>query len=188
MFQYIPKKSREIYNEKIAHRGFHLIFPENSIPAYVEAINRNLAIELDVRLTSDGEIICMHDRHIKRLLGKKGTTSKLDYTTIKRCTILDSKERVPKLTKIIKLVDGKVTLLIEIKGYFSNVFKKKLIKILENYEGKVYFHAKNIFTYYALRKIWKEKVFWILNPLRKRFDFIKKKEYKKILKNSYNRA
>lgn len=71
MFSYIPKKSREIYEEKIAHRGFHLNFPENSMPAYLEAINKKLSIELDIRLTKDNEIICMHDRYLKRLLGKK---------------------------------------------------------------------------------------------------------------------
>lgn len=71
MFLYIPKKSREIYNEKIAHRGFHLNFPENSIPAYLEAINKNLTLELDIRLTKDKEIVCFHDRYLKRLLGKK---------------------------------------------------------------------------------------------------------------------
>lgn len=83
---------------------------------------------------------------------------------------------------VLKLVDGKIPILIEVKGFFTDTFKEELIKILENYNGKIYFHAKNIFTYYKLKSIWKDKVFWILNPLRKRFDFLKTKYYKKILK------
>ena len=40
--------------------------------AYFEAVKRNLSIELDIRMTKDGYIICMHDRYTKRLLGKNG--------------------------------------------------------------------------------------------------------------------
>ena len=34
MYLYIPKKSKEIYKEIIAHRGYHDIWPENSILAF----------------------------------------------------------------------------------------------------------------------------------------------------------
>lgn len=181
MFQYIPRKSKEIYEEKIAHRGFHFIFPENTIPAYIEAINKNLAIELDIRMTKDGHIICLHDRHTKRLLGSKGKTSNFLFMDLKKYNILNTCEKVPSLKEVLDIVDGKVTLLIEVKGFFSNVFKEKLIQLLSHYKGKIYFHAKNLITFFRLRTIWDNKVFWILNPLRKRFNFIKSKNYKKMI-------
>ena len=181
MFQYKPKKSREIYEETIAHRGFHFKFPENTIPAFIEAVNKNLAIELDIRMTKDEEIICLHDRYTKRLLDRKGKTSDYLYSDIEKLNVLYSKEKVPTLKNVLDIIDGKTTLLIEVKGFFNKKFEEKLVKLLDNYEGKVYFHAKNIFTFYKLRRIWKDKVFWVLNPLRKRFNFIKTKLYKDII-------
>ncbi len=182
MFQYKPKKSREIYDETIAHRGFHFKFPENTMPAFIEAVNKNLAIELDIRITKDDEIICLHDRYTKRLLGEKGKASDLLYSDIEKLNVLYTKEKVPTLKEVLEIVDGKTTLLIEVKGYFNKRFEVKLVKLLSTYEGKVYFHAKNIFTFFKLRSIWNDKVFWVLNPLRKRFNFIKTKLYKNMIK------
>ena len=183
MFQYIPKKSKEIYNTKIAHRGFHLKYPENTIPSYIEAINKNYAIELDIRKTCDNVIICMHDRYTKRLLGKKGKTSNYSYDEIKKLNVLDSKEKVPKLEEVLSIVNGKTPILIEVKGYFDDEFERCLKFILKDYTGKIYFHAKNILTFIKLKSIFGKKVFWILNPLRKRFNFIKTRNYKQILKS-----
>lgn len=183
MFQYIPKKSREIYNEKIAHRGFHYKYPENTVPAFIEAVNKNLAIEFDIRMTKDGKIICLHDRYTSRLLGRKGKTSDLFYSDIEKSYVLNSNEKVPTLKTVLEIADGKTTLLIEVKGYFNDKFKDTLINELKNYDGKVFFHAKNIFTYYKLKKLFGDKVFWVLNPLRKRFNFIKSRLYKNIVKS-----
>lgn len=180
MIPYMPKKSKEIYKEKIAHRGFHLSFPENTLPAYIEAINKNLAIELDIRMTKDGHIICLHDRYTRRLLGNKGKTSDYYFKDISLLNVLESNEKVPTLADVLDLVKGKTTLLIEVKGFFSDKFKEKLINELKSYEGKIYFHAKNIITYFKLKSIWDDKVFWVLNPLRKRFNFIKTRNYRKI--------
>lgn len=180
MFTYIPKKSKEIYKYIIAHRGYHYNYPENSIKAFSEAIKRNMSIELDVRMTKDNYIICMHDRYAKRLLGIKGKTSKLMFSNIKNINIKGSKEKVPLLENVLKLIDGKVPILIEVKGFLYREFLNKFLMLMINYDGKVYFHAKNIFTYFLLRKLWKDKVFYILNPFRKRFYFIKKKYYKNL--------
>lgn len=186
MFMYIPKKSKEIYNTVIAHRGYHEIYPENTIKSYIEAIRHNMAIELDIRMTKDGYIICMHDRYTKRLLGKKGKTSNMYLKELEECKIKNSNEKIPLLEEVLKVVKGNVPLLIEVKGFLNNQFNKKLFYYISNYDGKVYFHAKNVLTYFILRSIWVDKVFYILNPFRKRFNFIKSKYYKNKLSNNYN--
>ena len=172
-FTYIPKKSREIYNEIIAHRGIHISYPENSIAAYKEAISKKIAIELDIQMTKDGKIICIHDKNIKRLLKTKGKVKDLYYSEILNHYILNSNEKVPTFEEVLNLVNGKVTLLIEVKGYLNNEFEKKLIILLKDYSGTIYFHVENIFTFLKLKMIWHKKVFFILNPFRKRFNFIK---------------
>jgi glycerophosphoryl diester phosphodiesterase len=48
--------------ERISHRGAHQTLPENSIPAFLRAIELGAdAIELDVHATSDGVVIVHHD-------------------------------------------------------------------------------------------------------------------------------
>lgn len=175
-FTYIPRKAKienGIYNNKIAHRGYHFKYPENSIPAFIEAINRKNSIEIDIRLTKDGVIVCIHDRYAKKLLGTKGKTSNMTYKQIEKCTILKSKDKVPTLKDVLDLVNGRVALLIEVKGLMNHIFENKIVNMINEYNGVVFFHAKNIITYFKLRKIYGDKVFWILNVFRKRFDFVK---------------
>src|SRR6266699_5128243 len=48
--------------EKISHRGAHQTLPENSIPAFLRAIELGAdAIELDVHATRDGVVVVHHD-------------------------------------------------------------------------------------------------------------------------------
>ena len=45
-----------------AHRGEHAHHPENSLPAIQGAIDAGMDfVELDVRTTSDGQLVIMHD-------------------------------------------------------------------------------------------------------------------------------
>ena len=46
----------------IAHRGEHLHHAENTLPAYQAAIDSGADfVEVDVRTTSDGKLVIMHD-------------------------------------------------------------------------------------------------------------------------------
>ncbi|MEG0872429.1 MAG: glycerophosphodiester phosphodiesterase family protein [Clostridia bacterium] len=179
MIIYIPKKSNEIYKETIAHRGFHYKVPENSLSAFKAAIKKHYAIEFDIRITKDNKIICIHDRHAKRLLGISGKISNMTYEQLKKYKILNSQENIPTLEEVLNLVSGKIPILIEVKGFFNIIFEEKLTNIIKKYNGRLYFHAKNLITYYRLRSLWKHRVFWILNPFRKRFNFLKSKKCRK---------
>ena len=51
------EKERYIKEKKIAHRGVHEKYLENTIPAFLEAMKRGYAIELDIQFTKDKKII-----------------------------------------------------------------------------------------------------------------------------------
>ena len=54
----------------IAHRGCQSLAPENTVASFVCAARLGLdAIETDVRLTSDGALVCVHDDTLKRVFG-----------------------------------------------------------------------------------------------------------------------
>lgn len=60
----------------IAHRGSHEFEPEHSLAAYLRAVDEAAdGIECDVRLTTDGTLVCVHDRRIDRTSNGDGTVS-----------------------------------------------------------------------------------------------------------------
>lgn len=54
----------------IAHRGYSTIHRENSPAAWIGAMEAGSDyIEVDVRITRDGKVVCCHDKDLKRLAG-----------------------------------------------------------------------------------------------------------------------
>ena len=71
--------------EVVAHRGANDEEPEHSLAAYVRAIEQGAdAIECDVRLTSDGVLVCVHDRRIDRTSSGRGSVSALGIDELAR--------------------------------------------------------------------------------------------------------
>lgn len=63
----------------VAHRGDATVAPENTIPAFESAIAKGAdAIEFDVHLTKDGELVIHHDHYLGRTARKTGYIG--DYT------------------------------------------------------------------------------------------------------------
>ena len=61
------------YPRVCAHRGFHTIAPENSMPAFGAAVAMGAEeIEFDLWATKDGEIVSCHDRNLERVSTGKG--------------------------------------------------------------------------------------------------------------------
>lgn len=180
MLLYTPKKSQSIYTHVIAHRGWHKVYKENTISAIREAILKlddinSIAIEIDIRKTKDNILVCFHDRYLKRMFKVYKKMSNLTYKELLKYIVDEkTKDKIPTLEEVLTLVNGKIPILLEIKGYFGIRYKYELLKLLNEYNGDIYFHCKNILSYYKAKKVYKDKVFWIPNIFRKRFNFIKK--------------
>lgn len=58
----------------IAHRGGAALAPENTLPAFDRALGLGaVCLELDVRLSSDGQVMVFHDEGTERITGEKGS-------------------------------------------------------------------------------------------------------------------
>lgn len=104
---------------KIAHRGYWadgFEAPENSVPAFERAAKANYAIELDVQLTSDGEIVVVHDEDLQALTGAPGKVSEMTLAQIKQRRLLDGEFTVPTLAEVLRAVHGRVPIFVEIKN------------------------------------------------------------------------
>src|SRR5882724_9731275 len=68
----------------ISHRGEHLHHPENTMPAFQEAVRVGADyFEVDVRTTSDGKLVLMHDGTADRTTSGKGDIAKMTFDEVR---------------------------------------------------------------------------------------------------------
>ncbi|MBA3645462.1 MAG: glycerophosphodiester phosphodiesterase [Gemmatimonadaceae bacterium] len=96
---------------RIAHRGAHSIYPENSLEAILAALGQGAdAIEIDVHLTNDGVLVVHHDPELCDGRQIAGLSSK-DFVGVE----LTSGIRIPMLDEVLEAVADKAILFIETK-------------------------------------------------------------------------
>ena len=116
---------------------------ENTIPAFIKALEDNLNIELDIRLTKDKRIVVFHDLNLERLAGISKKINDISYKELKTIKLLNTNATIPTLEDVLRLVSGKVNLLIEIKDFFSKRDLDNLNRLLLDYNGKVLLQSFN---------------------------------------------
>lgn len=126
------------FGKYIAHRGIYGgKIPENSLAAFKWAMVLGFTIELDIRLTKDCKLVVFHDKTLKRMCGIDTPIGDFTYEQLQAFHLEDSQEKIPLLSEVLKLVDGKVPLLIEIKNSAPyGVLEKRLLRLLRNYRGE----------------------------------------------------
>ena len=124
----------------IAHRGFHSLdksIPENSLLAFKKAIDYGYSIELDIHILSDGNLVVFHDDNLDRVCKSDIKLSETTYDEIKKIKLLNTNETIPLLTDVLKLVSGKVPLLIEFKTRGDvNRLCEAFMVVIRGYEGE----------------------------------------------------
>lgn len=120
-----------------AHRGLHGNgVPENSLTAFSRAALKGFGIELDVHLTKDGQLVVMHDGDLNRMCGEKGLIEERTLEELSACRLDGTDESVPTLDQVLRLIDGRVPLIIEMKGETPNTkLAETLNARLEAYGG-----------------------------------------------------
>jgi glycerophosphoryl diester phosphodiesterase len=107
--------------ELIAHRGASTEAPENSIDAFEKAIGQGAdRIELDVRLTADGQPIIIHDTDTERVCERKLIVAQTPLAALRELR-LQNGEPLPTLDEVLDLIEGRIPLSIEIKSKEPNL-------------------------------------------------------------------
>ena len=105
--------SRRVWN--VAHRGASAERPENTLPAFELAIaQRADVVECDVRRTSDGALLILHDATVDRTTSGSG---ELRAMTAAEARALDAGggERIPELADVLTLAAGRVRVNVDLK-------------------------------------------------------------------------
>jgi len=99
----------------IAHRGASAEAPENTLAAFRLAMEQGAdGIELDVRASSDGQIVVIHDASVERVTGAKGEVSSQPLAALRRLDA-GAGERIPTLAEVLHLARGRLLVDIELK-------------------------------------------------------------------------
>lgn len=108
----------------IAHRGESEDFPENTLPAFEEALAAGAGLlECDIHLTADSELVVVHDPTLDRTTDRKGEVARLALKAVQMASAGYPTKfgkrfpnvQVPTLQEVLDLVRHRARLLIEIK-------------------------------------------------------------------------
>ncbi|MBU3031542.1 glycerophosphodiester phosphodiesterase family protein [Paracoccus marinaquae] len=99
-----------------AHRGLHGPgVPENSLAAAEAAIAAGYGIEMDIQPAAGCVPMVFHDYDLARLAGDEGYIADIEAGDLAGMRLLDTDQAIPTLAEMLRLVAGRVPLLIEIK-------------------------------------------------------------------------
>ena len=122
---------------RYAHRGLHdKDRAENSLSAFAAAKEHGYGIELDVRLSSDGELVVFHDADLARVVGREGRVIDFTAEELGAMSLSGTSDGIPTFRQVLDLVDGAVPLLVEIKMAGSERgIAEKLLEVIKDYKG-----------------------------------------------------
>lgn len=126
----------------VAHRGLHDAANgviENTPAAFAAALAGNYAIECDLQLSADGEIMVFHDQTLDRLTQATGDVATMTAADLKRVAFKATTDHMMTLGELCDLVAGRVTLVLEMKSRFDGDARLpiRVGTVLQTYAGPV---------------------------------------------------
>jgi Glycerophosphoryl diester phosphodiesterase len=146
-----------------SHRGFSQNVPENTIPAIEKAIKEKADyVEVDVRLTKDGELVLLHDTNLRRTTGLNKNIWDVNYDEV---ATLDAGSwmgkrfkgtRIPTLREVFELCKGKIFINMDLK--YTNPDKgleEKVVSLIKEYnmEWQCVISSTNLSTLKKIKDI-----------------------------------
>lgn len=110
---------------------------ENSRAAFEAAIAAGHGIELDVQASRDGETMVFHDYKLDRLTEETGDVAARTAVQLGAVRLSGTPDTIPTLRDVLRLVAGRVPVLVEVKAPDRNVARLCLsvFRSLEGYRG-----------------------------------------------------
>lgn len=137
-----------------AHRGLHgKDVPENSLLAFELAAREGHGIELDVQLSADREVMVFHDYTLVRMTGCDKKLCEMSAKELKELRLKGTDESIPTFREVLELIDGRVPLLVELKGESADSsLCPKVAELLRGYKGDYCIESFNPILLSKMRK------------------------------------
>jgi glycerophosphoryl diester phosphodiesterase len=126
----------------IAHRGLHDEkhgVVENTASAFRAAIAGRYGIETDIQAAANGEPVIFHDATLDRLTTATGPLEARTVKELTQISLRGTQDRILTLGEFLRLVGGRVPLLLEIKslGKSDRTLERRIAEALASYRGPV---------------------------------------------------
>jgi glycerophosphoryl diester phosphodiesterase len=106
----------------MAHRGNRVLFPENTLSAFQQAVSDGAdIIETDLQLTSDGAFLCIHDTTLDRTTDGTGVVSELTFEENRSYNAAAARpdlafELIPTIGEMASVIPETVMIALELKS------------------------------------------------------------------------
>lgn len=135
------EKKRPFVGANIAHRGLHRAdgtIPENSLKAFLEAVNNGYGVEFDVHITRDDHLVVFHDDTLLRMCGVEENIEDLTYAELQKYDLGKTREKIPLLSEVLMTIGGKTPIILELKrGKRNRELCERTYDMLRAYRGDV---------------------------------------------------
>lgn len=109
-------KSQRMATKIIGHRGAAGLALENSRDSIKTALSYDMdGIEFDVRRTSDGKLVVLHDRHTGRIATEKLYANRSTQAEL-QALILKNGQHIPTLEEVLDIIGDQMRVTIDIKN------------------------------------------------------------------------
>ncbi|MBL8550173.1 MAG: hypothetical protein JNJ73_09305 [Hyphomonadaceae bacterium] len=132
------RRASWIVEQPYAHRGLWTagLVPENSLAAFAAAARIGLGVELDVRISADGDAVVFHDSTLERMTRQRGATSSRTAAELAEFELIGSRERIPLLTDALALLKDTPTLVeLKVNAGVEGPLERRVTAILEEHKG-----------------------------------------------------
>lgn len=125
----------------VAHRGAAGVAPENTMTSFKTAYEQDCdAIELDVHLTFDQEIVVCHDDTVNRTTNGKGRIRALTLDQIRQLDagswrdLQFTGEKIPRLSEVLEWLPLDIGLNIELKDSAGGMLETQVINMVRKFD------------------------------------------------------
>jgi glycerophosphoryl diester phosphodiesterase len=147
-----------------AHRGSSAYAPENTLTAFKLAIDQHAdAIELDAKLTADGQVVVIHDDTVDRTTNGTGQVNFLTLAQLQRLDAgskfppKNTSEKIPSLEEVFETFGQKIFINVELKNYSTptDELPEKVAALVKKYklEDRVLLSSFNLIALIRARKL-----------------------------------
>jgi glycerophosphoryl diester phosphodiesterase len=137
-----------------AHRGSSYFAPENTLPAFQLAVQQQAdAIELDAKLSSDRQVVVIHDQTVNRTTNGVGQVDRMTLSELKNLDagsyfdVAYAGEKIPSLAEVFEKLANSILINIELKNYATprDDLPERVIGLVRQYaiRGSVFFSSFN---------------------------------------------
>ncbi|CAN5259813.1 glycerophosphodiester phosphodiesterase family protein [soil metagenome] len=143
--------------KKIGHRGAKGHLAENTLESISLALGMGIeGVEIDVHRCSTGELVVIHDFTLYRTTNGEGEVAQKTLAELRSLKV-EGKYKIPLLTEVLDLIEGKCFINIELKGLNTaaatcDVIKSYIIERGWNYDDLIVssFQKNELFEVYKI--------------------------------------